>query len=495
MPAALSHILASDTYNWFYDSEPEPHLNNRKIYCPRGRVLGGSSSINGMIYVRGHPEDFNQWAQRPGLQDWDYEHCLPYFKKAENYVGGESTWRGVDGPMQVNQGKLNNPLFHAWLKAGAEMGHAVRDDFNSEHQEGFGVFDQTINKGKRFSTARGYLHSVKQRTNLTIIPKATVHKIRFGRDSQGNQTRAEAIEVMINGKQQTIQAGTKIILCSGAINTPQLMMLSGVGDSVELERHGIDVKQHLPGVGKNLQDHLETYVQFSCKKPVSIFPALKWYNQPAIGMQWYLRQTGAGATNHFETGAFLRSRPELKQPDLQYHFLPIAMNYDGSDKHNGHGFQFHVGPMKPTSRGEVTLNSANPADAPKINFNYNATQEDQDTIRRGVEIAREIAQQDAFAEYVDAELNPGSIDIDTFVRSNSHSAYHPSCSCRMGTDDMAVVDGRANVHGIEKLSIVDASIMPDITNGNLNAPVIMMAEKLADVLLGNEALAAGTSTP
>jgi choline dehydrogenase len=390
--------------------------------------------------------------------------------------------------MQVNQGKLNNPLFHAWLKAGAEMGHAVRDDFNSEHQEGFGVFDQTISRGKRFSTARGYLHPVKQRKNLTIIPKAMVRKIRFSHDSQGKQTRAEAIDVIINGKQQTIKAGTKIILCTGAINTPQLMLLSGIGDSAQLDRHGISVQHHLPGVGKNLQDHLETYVQFSCKKPVSIFPALKWYNQPAIGIEWYLRQTGAGATNHFETGAFLRSRPELKQPDLQYHFLPIAMNYDGSDKHNGHGFQFHVGPMKPTSRGEVSLNSSNPADAPKINFNYNATQEDQDTIRRGVEIARQIAKQDAFAEYVDTELNPGSIDIDTFVRNNSHSAYHPSCSCKMGSDNMAVVDGQANVHGIDNLSIVDASIMPDITNGNLNAPVIMMAEKLADVILGNEAL-------
>ena len=479
MPAALSEVLANDTYNWYYHTEPEAGLDDRELYCPRGRVLGGSSSINGMIYVRGNAEDFNRWGRCNGLEDWDYAHCLPYFKKSEHYTGEPSHYRGDTGPLHVRKSPANRALFTAWLEAGVEAGYRHSDDFNGEVQEGVGCFDATIKDGKRFSAARAYLHPIMNRKNLSIIKRATANKLLF------ENNRAVGVEYSIGSSQQRLYAEKEVIVCGGAINSPKLLLLSGIGPASELEALGIPVVQHLKGVGKNLQDHLEIYVQYECKKPVSLFPVLKWYRKPFVGMNWYLNQTGDGATNHFETGAFLRSGLDAGYPDLQFHFLPIAMNYDGKEKFPGHGFQIHVGPMKPTSRGSVTLKDANPDSAPGIQFNYNQTSEDREVMRRGIEIAREIANQPAFAELTGREVKPGNLDIDTFIRQHSESAYHPSCTCKMGFDEDAVVDNQGRVHGLENLRVVDASIMPEITNGNLNAPVIMMAEKISDEILGH----------
>lgn len=500
MPAALSHVLSNDRYNWFYDSEPEPGLNDRRLYCPRGRVLGGSSSINGMIFVRGNKADFDDWSSAPGMESWSYEQCLPYFKRSETALHGEDDYRGQSGPMHISRGKADNPLFKAWLAAGEAAGASKTEDFNGERQEGVGVFDRTIKAGRRFSAARGYLASDnvdledKETTgSLTITSNSLVRRILI------EEQKAEGIEYSVGGKLgnkhkgklKKLYARKEVILCGGAINSPHLLMLSGIGNASELKEAGINALVDLPGVGQNLQDHLEIYVQFACKEPVSIYPSLHWYNQARIGLQWYLMNTGAGATNHFETGAFLRSSAEVSYPDLQFHFLPVAMNYDGRDRHNGHGFQVHVGPMKPTSRGHVKLDINDPSASPKILFNYNTTEEDKQVMREGVRWVRELIGTSAFDEYRDRELKPGSAattneQLDAFVQAHGESAYHPSCTCKMGEDEMAVVNARGQVHGIKGLRVIDASIMPSVTNGNLNAPVIMMAEKLSDDILGRQ---------
>jgi choline dehydrogenase len=481
MPAALSQILTRDHYNWYYHSEPEPHLNHRRMYCPRGRVLGGSSSINGMIFARGNPADFDGWATNHDLPSWSYENCLPFFKKSETYSVQDSDYRGQSGPMNLSQGELSNPLFQAWLNSATSAGHHVTDDFNGRQQEGLGAFDRTIHAGRRQSTARAYLNAPNE--NLTVHTRARVTRVLFDGDT------AIGVEAIHRGKVKTIYASTEVILSGGAINSPQLLMLSGIGDASDLAKVGIKPKINLPNVGKNLQDHLEVYLQYGCLKPVSIYPATQWFRQPFVGLQWYLKNTGPGANNHFETGAFLKSSNAVSYPDLQFHFLPIAMNYDGKHKHPGHGFQVHVGPMRPTSRGQVALNSPDPTASPTITFNYNATDEDKQVMRQGIRMAREIIAQPAFNEYRGSELRPGEAsitdeDIDSFVAQYGESAYHPSCTCKMGANaENSVVDSSAKVHGVEKLRVVDASIMPEITNANLNAPVIMMAEKISHLIL------------
>jgi choline dehydrogenase len=480
MPAALSEVLANDTYNWFYSTEPEEALNNRELYCPRGRVLGGSSSINGMIYVRGNSGDFNQWARLLNDSNWDYEHCLPFFKRSESADAGDDEFRGRDGLLIVHQGKGQSPLFDAWLKAGDQAGFPIREDLNGAEQEGVGLFDCTIHKGKRGSVARRYLHPVMRRSNLRVLTNQLVSKIEFdGTKAIGvsSQTRNQG-----GSDSRLYWAGKEVIVSAGAINSPQLLMLSGIGDSTHLSDHGIQTLIHSPGVGQNLQDHLEIYVQYACKQPVSLYPTLKWYRKPFIGMQWYLNQTGAGATNHFEAGGFLKSDASKPYPDLQCHFLPIAMDYDGKNKHRGHGFQVHIGPMKPTSRGAVTLKDANPTTAPRIQFNYHQTEEDQAVMKRGIEIVRDIVRQPGFSHLAGEELRPGKLSLDDFIRQHAESAYHPSCTCAMGS----VVDTEGKVIGAESLRVIDASIMPEITNGNLNAPVVMMAEKLSAAILSGK---------
>ncbi len=482
MPAALSMVLGNDRYNWYYHSEPEPGLNHRRLYCPRGRVLGGSSSINGMIYVRGHRADFDTWARKPGLEDWSFDACLPYFRRAENCRQGDEALRGRKGPVFIDRGSASHPLHQAWLEAAGQAGYPVTDDFNGASQEGAGIYDRTIRSGRRYSAARAYLHAVGESSGLTVLTHALVDRIVL----EGR--RAAGVVYQRKGRVFRAVAVREVILCGGAINSPQLLQLSGIGNGDVLNPLGIPVRHHLPGVGRNLQDHLEIYIQYRCRKPVSIYPALKWYRAPLIGLQWYLNGTGPGASNHFETGAFLRSGDEVCHPDLQFHFLPVAMNYDGSAKLEGHGFQVHVGPMKPSSRGSVQITSPDPRVPPRIQFNYNATRHDRAVMRRGIRLAQEIIGQAAFDPFRGAPVRPGpecrtDAEIDAFVREHAESAYHPCGTCKMGEDDGSVVDAEARVHGIDALRVIDASIMPEITNGNLNAPVIMMAEKLSASIL------------
>ena len=478
MPAALSKVLAATQYNWSYRTDPEPFMNHRLMHCPRGKVLGGSSSINGMIFVRGHPADFDGWAKEYDLPDWCYASCLPVFKKSETCVQGSPHYRGQTGPLAISQGIATNPLAQTWLAAGEQAGHASTDDFNGADQEGMGIFDSTIHRGKRQSTARAYLHPALHRDRLSVLKNARVTKIVF------DGTTARGVELVHHSKRQRIDANQEVIVCAGAINSPHLLMLSGIGDADMLVALGIQPISHLLGVGQNLQDHLEVYVQYECLQPVSIYPMTKKYRQPLVDLQWWLSKTGLGASNHFEAGAFLRSSLATACPDIQFHFLPVATSYDSKDQYPGHGFQVHVGPMKPSSRGSVTLRSSNPADAPRIQFNYNATEDDRQVMREGIEAARDILAQDAFTPFRGRELRPGARlntgrDLDSFVRQYAESAYHPASSCRMGIDVGAVVDAQGRVYGIEGLRVVDASIMPEITNGNLNAPVVMMAEKIA----------------
>ncbi|MCB1691533.1 MAG: choline dehydrogenase [Pseudomonadales bacterium] len=479
MPAALSHVLASHTYNWHYETEAEPGMQDRRLFCPRGRTLGGSSSINGMIFVRGNAADFDRWASLSGYSNWDYASCLPYFKRSEHAPFGNARYRGVGGPMRLSRGDLANPLFGAFLEAGVSAGYALRDDLNGEYQEGVGAFDRTIYRGARWSTSRGYLDRVRDASNLKIVTGRQVARLLFEGD------RATGVE--FEGDGTRIMAGREIIVSAGAINSPWLLLRSGIGAADELAKHGIACIADLPGVGKHLQDHLEVYVQVACRRPVSLYPALKWYNQAWIGPLWYLARKGPGATNHFETGGFIRSDESVDYPDLQLHFLPVAMKYDGTGTAGRHGYQVHVGPMKPTSRGDVTLDPRDPRRPPRIRFNYAATEADRVAMRRGIRLVREILAQPAFTPFDDAELMPGDdvrtdSEIDAFVSRYGESAYHPCGTCRMGTGDEAVVDDAGRVHGTTGLRVVDASIMPEITNGNLNAPVIMLAEKIANTM-------------
>ncbi|WP_277055034.1 choline dehydrogenase [Pseudoalteromonas marina] len=487
MPTALSIPMNTDKYAWQFHTQPEPYLDNREMHCPRGKVLGGSSSINGMVYVRGHAKDFDEWQQH-GANGWDYQSCLPYFQKAESFYLGENAYRGGKGPLGVNNGnEMQNPLYTTFIKAGVEAGYASTDDYNASQQEGFGPMHMTVKNGVRSSASREYLDPVKSRSNLTVITGALAQKVIL------DGKKATGIEYKVNGNVQTAHAAKEVVLSAGPIGSPHILQLSGIGDKDILKKAGVEVKHHLPGVGQNLQDHLEFYFQYKCKQPITLNGKLGLISKGLIGAKWLLTRKGLGATNHFESCAFIRSKPGVEWPDIQYHFLPAAMRYDGRSAFAGHGFQVHVGHNKPKSRGSVTIQSANPEQPPQILFNYLQHKDDIEGFRACVRLTRDIIEQSAFDDYRDEEIQPGKHiqtdeEIDAFVRQAVESAYHPSCSCKMGEDDMAVVNSNTQVHGIESLRVVDSSIFPTVPNGNLNAPTIMVAEKAADIILGNVAL-------
>ncbi|KPZ58481.1 choline dehydrogenase [Pseudoalteromonas sp. P1-25] len=487
MPTALSIPMNTDKYAWQFHTQPEPYLDNREMHCPRGKVLGGSSSINGMVYVRGHAKDFDEWQQH-GANGWDYQSCLPYFKKAESFYLGENAHRGGTGPLGVNNGnEMQNPLYTTFIKAGVQAGYAHTDDYNAAQQEGFGPMHMTVKDGVRSSASREYLDPVKSRSNLTVITGALAQKVIL----EGK--KATGIEYTVNGTLKTAHATKDVVLSAGPIGSPHILQLSGIGDKAILEEAGVEVKHHLPGVGQNLQDHLEFYFQYKCKQPITLNGKLGLFSKGLIGAKWLLTRKGLGATNHFESCAFIRSKPDVEWPDIQYHFLPAAMRYDGRSAFAGHGFQVHVGHNKPKSRGSVTIQSANPEQPPKILFNYLQHKDDIEGFRACVRLTRDIIEQSAFDDYRDEEIQPGKHiqtdeEIDAFVRQAVESAYHPSCSCKMGEDNMAVVNSNTQVHGIEGLRVVDSSIFPTVPNGNLNAPTIMVAEKAADLILGKTPL-------
>ncbi|WP_338851945.1 choline dehydrogenase [Alteromonas macleodii] len=487
MPTALSIPMNTDKYAWQFNTEKEPYLNNREMHCPRGKVLGGSSSINGMVYVRGHAKDFDEW-EAHGAEGWNYQACLPYFQKAETWYKGNDAYRGGNGELGVNNGnEMKNPLYTAFIKAGEQAGYDITSDYNGKQQEGFGPMHMTVKDGVRSSASREYLDPVKSRKNLTIVTGALVTKVVL------EDKVAKGVEYVVNGKTETAAASNEVILSAGSIGSPHILQLSGIGDKDILEKAGVDVKHHLPGVGQNLQDHLEFYFQYKCKQPITLNRKLGLISKGLIGARWLLNRSGLGATNHFESCAFIRSKADVEWPDIQYHFLPAAIRYDGKSAFDGDGFQVHVGHNKPKSRGSVTLQSANPTVPPKILFNYLQHPDDIEGFRACVRLTREIIAQSAFDDFRDGEIQPGEHiqtdeEIDAFVREAVESAYHPSCSCKMGKDEMAVVDSQTNVHGIEGLRVVDSSIFPTIPNGNLNAPTIMVAEKAADIILGKPAL-------
>ncbi len=487
MPAALTYPIGSRFYDWKYQSEPEPHLGGRSVYHARGRVLGGSSSINGMIFQRGNPMDYDKWSKAPGMQHWDYAHCLPYFKRMENCLSGGDDWRGDSGPLQLERGPATNPLFQAWLEAGVQAGFRRSDDVNGYRQEGFAPFDKNVVRGRRLSAARAYLHPVLNRQNLTVLTGAHVNRILF------TGTKAVGVEYRKRGRTLTVDA-KEIISCGGAFNSPQLLQLSGIGNPEHLSQVGVDVVGELPGVGENLQDHLEVYIQHRCKLPVSMQPHLANWRKPWIGLQWLFRK-GPAATNHFEAGAFVRSNEQQAYPNLMFHFLPIAIRYDGSSPTGGHGYQVHVGPMYTDVRGSVKIKSNNPRSHPAIQFNYLSTDQDRNEWVEAVRTARKILGQPAFAPYNGGELSPGpAVETDQqileWVARDAETALHPSCTAKMGIDPMAVVDpATMRVHGVEGLRVVDASVMPAVTNGNIYAPVMMIAEKATDLILGNQPLA------
>ncbi|WNL47216.1 choline dehydrogenase [Dyella sp. BiH032] len=489
MPAALAFPLQGRRYNWAYLTDPEPHMDNRRMECGRGKGLGGSSLINGMCYIRGNALDYDHWAKRPGLENWTYLDCLPYFRKAESRDIGPNDYHGGDGPVSVTTPKPgNNELFHAMVEAGVQAGYPRTDDLNGYQQEGFGPMDRTVTpQGRRASTARGYLDQARGRPNLTIVTHALTDRILF------SGKRAIGVEWLGGGETMQAHARREVLLCGGAIASPQILQRSGVGPADLLRGLDIPLVHHLPGVGQNLQDHLEMYLQYECKKPVSLAPALKLHNQPKIGAEWLFLGTGIGASNQFEAGGFIRSHEEFEWPNLQYHFLPVAINYNGSNPIRTHSFQAHVGSMRSPSRGRIQLRSRDPHQHPSILFNYMSHEQDWREFRAAIRITREIFQQKALAPYRGREISPGAelktdAQLDAFVRAHAETAYHPSCSNQMGEDDMCVVDGQGRVHGLEGLRVVDASIMPQVITGNLNAPTIMMAEKIADMIRGREPL-------
>jgi choline dehydrogenase len=487
MPAALSFPIGNRFYDWKYESEPEPHMHGRRIYHARGKVLGGSSSINGMIFQRGNPLDYERWGADPGMASWDYAHCLPYFKRMETCLAGADEWRGADGPLKLERGPAINPLCQAFFKAVQQAGYPLTDDVNGYRQEGFAAFDRNIFRGHRLSAARAYLHPVRERKNLEVRCRAFVNRVLF------DGGRAVGVEVVERGRASTVTAG-EVILCGGAINSPQLLQLSGVGNAQELQRAGVSTLSDLPGVGENLQDHLEVYVQYASKLPVSVAPALKWRNRPGVGLQWLLFRSGPGATNHFESGGFIRSNDDVAYPNLMFHFLPVAIRYDGSAP-QGHGYQVHVGPMYSDARGSVKIVSNDPRTHPALRFNYLSTDQDRREWVEAVRCARTILTQHAFDPYNGGELSPGpSVATDEevleWVANDAETALHPSCTCKMGTGDEAVIDpDTMRVHGLDGLRVVDASTMPYVTNGNIYAPVVMLSEKAADLIRGNTPLA------
>ncbi len=489
MPSAFAYPLAGNTFNWAYSTEPEPHLDDRRISCPRGRVLGGSSSINGMVYIRGHAFDYDGWAAAKGLAHWSYAHCLPYFRRMETRLSGADAYHGDSGPVYVTTGRMRNPLYRAFIEAARQSGYATTDDMNGYRQEGFGALDMTTYRGRRWSAAMAYLRPARKRANLRIEPRCLVTRVLF------DGLRAVGVEYLHNGQLVRMRARREVIVSGGAVNSPQILMLSGVGDAGSLTKLGIAPVADVPGVGANLQDHIETYVQYGCTQPITLHSAQNLLAKGRIGAEWLLFRTGLGSTNHFESGGFIRSRAGVMHPDLQFHFLPIAIAYDGKETVDAHGFQAHLGPMRPTSRGSITLASGNPRDPPRIRFNYLATEGDRREFRDGIRLTREIFAQQAFDPFRGAELSPGpavttDAQIDAHIRRKAESAYHPSSSCRMGADDdpLAVVDGSLRVRGTEGLRVVDASVMPNVVSGNLNAPTIMIGEKAADIILGNAPL-------
>lgn len=487
MPAAFSRPLTNEKFNWAYKTLPEPYLDNRVLDCPRGRVLGGSSSINGMAYVRGNALDFDRWAEESGDPGWSYAHCLPYFMKSETRKIGADAYHGDEGPLGVTTPTAGNPLFKAFIEAGVQAGYGPTTDQNGYRQEGFGTMDMTVSDGIRSSTSNAYLKPVYARKNLHVRSRVLATRLIF------DKSRVTGVEIVSGKEVSTVRCKREVILCGGVINSVQLLQLSGVGAAHELEQIKVPIVADLPGVGKNLQDHLEVYVQYSCKEPISLYPALKFHKQAMVLLEWMWSKKGWGATSHFEAGGFIRSRVGVEHPDIQFHFLPVAANYDGRAPAKGHGFQAHMGPMRPTSRGYVKTISGNPRVKPEILFNYLQTSEDRREFRDGLKLTREIFAQKAFDSYRGEELAPGPTvksddQIDAFIRAKCESAYHPSCTCKMGTDELSVVDTAGRVHGTEQLRVIDASIMPSIISGNLNATVIMMAEKLADKIREREPL-------
>ena len=488
MPTALSIPMNNPRYIWDYEAEPEPALGGRRIHTPRGRVLGGSSSINGLVYIRGNPLDFQRW-QDEGASGWSYADVLPYFKRAEDRAEGGDAYRGAGGPLKTQYGSLKNPLHEAWLQSAKAAGYPMTSDVNGRQQEGFGRMDMTVGEGRRWSAANAYLKPALKRPNLTVLTGALVSKVVF------EAKRAVGVRYSQGGQAFEAKARAEVILAGGAINSPQLLKLSGIGPAAELASHGLEVICDRPGVGENLQDHLEFYFQIASKKPVTLYSAMNPLAKALIGARWILFKDGLGATNHFESCGFIRSRPGIAYPDIQYHFLPLAVTYDGQSMAKQHGFQAHVGPMRSKSRGWVRLKSPDPAAKPEIRFNYMSHPDDWAEMRACVRLTREIFAQGPFDPYRGEELQPGKDAvsdeaIDAFIRDKVETAYHPSCSCKMGREDdpMAVVDSQARVIGVSGLRVVDASIMPSITTGNLNAPTIMLAEKAADHILGKPLL-------
>lgn len=489
MPAALTFPIGSRFYDWRYETEPEPYMNNRRVYHGRGKVLGGSGSINGMIFQRGNPMDYERWGKEPGLENWDFAHCLPYFKKSENALDQtDNTFRGHDGPLKVTKGTSKNPLFDTFLTAAKQAGYFLTDDVNGYRQEGFSRFDRNVYRARRLSSARAYLHPVKNRKNLTIKTRSFVRKVVF----EGK--RAVGVEVQRGRKIETIYA-KEIILCGGAINTPQILQLSGIGNSSHLEKLGIDTVHHLPGVGENLQDHLEVYVQFQCKEPVSLQPNLAFWRRPFIGAAWLFLRRGPGASNHFEAGGFARSNEDVLWPNLMFHFLPIAVRYDGTVTAKGHGYQIHIGPMYSDARGHIRIKSKDPKVKPSILFNYLSTDQDRREWVEAIKVARKIMNQKAFDKYNGGEISPGvevseDEEILKWVATDGETAYHPSCTAKMGIDEMSVVDPNSmKVYGVEGLRVADASVFPFVTNANIYSPVMMVGEKAADLILGKTPLA------
>jgi choline dehydrogenase len=493
MPAALSMPIGKPRYDWRYSSEPEPHMNGRRVYHARGKVLGGSSSINGMIFQRGNPLDYERWAADPGMQPWDYAHCLPYFKRMETCTAGADAWRGGEGPLVLERGPATNPLFDAFFAAAVQAGYPRTDDVNGYRQEGFARFDRNICRGRRHSAARAYLHPVMHRPNLTVRTLACVKRIVF--DGQ----RAVGVEcIQYKGVPATISAG-EVILCGGAINTPQLLQLSGVGPANVLQPLGVPMVADLPGVGANLQDHLEVYVQYACNEPVAVNPHIGWLRKLGVGAQWLFLRSGIGATNHFEGGGFCRSNDDVDYPNLMFHFLPMAIRYDGSAPTQGPGYQVHVGPMYSDARGSVQIRSSDPRQPPALQFNYLSTDQDRREWIEAIRVARRILNQPAMAEFNGGEISPGpgvasDEAILDWVRRDAETALHPTCTAKMGTGPDAVLDpGSMRVHGLNGLRVVDASAFPYVPNGNTYAPTMMVAEKSADLILGNTPLPAATT--
>lgn len=494
MPAALSFPMNMSRYDWGFQTEPEPKLGGRVLATPRGKVLGGSSSINGMVYVRGHARDYDHWAEQ-GAAGWSFADVLPYFKRMEHSHGGEEGWRGTDGPLHVRPGRQWNPLYKAFVEAGRQAGFETTDDYNGSKQEGFGVMEQTIHLGRRWSVANAYLRPALKRPNVRLINGLASRVII-------ENQRATGVEIRLRNQIQVVKARREVILAASSINSPKLLMLSGVGPAAHLREHGVAVVADRPGVGQNLQDHLELYIQQESVQPITLYSKLNLFSKAMIGAEWMLFKTGLGATNHFESAAFLRSRPGVEYPDIQYHFLPAAIRYDGKAAAASHGFQAHVGPMRSKSRGSVALRSGDPLDKPVIRFNYMSHEEDWADFRHCIRLTREIFGQAAFDPYRGKEISPGSHvetddQLDDFIRSHVESAFHPCGTCRMGRadDPISVVDQECRVIGVAGLRVADSSIFPRVTNGNLNGPSIMTGEKAADHILGKAPLAPSNQEP